>query len=153
MPRTGKRGGACHLPLGKNYPGLVMLNHTNTLNDVTTLAHEMGHAMHTECSTAANNALHYGYGMFTAEVASTFMEDYVYQSLMDDLDKTQRLEMLMQRLNDTISTVQRQISCYTYEQELHEAYRQEGFLTADRIGQIFTNHMAAYMGPYVSQDE
>ncbi len=130
-----------------------MLNYTNTLNDVTTLAHEMGHACHTQLVYRDQNALNSDYGMLTAEVSSTFMEDYVYQEITADLDDRQRLELSMSQLNDAISTIHRQIACYRYEQAIHDEYRKTGFISTEKLGELFTKYMSDYMGDAVSQDE
>ena len=123
-PRQGKRGGAFNAGMGQHVINVVMLNFTNTLNDVTTLAHEMGHALHTQLVYQHQNALSADYGMLTAEVSSQFVEDYVYDELMHDMDDRQRLELLMKQLNDAVSAIHRQVACYRYEQSIHEEYRQ-----------------------------
>jgi oligoendopeptidase F len=138
--------------MGKNVINVVMLNYTDTLNDVTTLAHEMGHACHTQLVYQHQNALHADYGMLTAEVSSQFVEDYVYEQIATDLDDTQRLELLMQQLNDSVSSIHRQIACYRYEQAIHQEYRQTGFVSTEHLGELFTHHMSEYMGDAVSED-
>lgn len=151
-PRTGKRGGAFNAGMGKNVINVIMLNYTKTLTDVTTLAHEMGHACHTQLAYQHQNALNADYGMLTAEVSSQFVEDYVYDELISEMDDHQRLELLMKKLNDSVSAVHRQIACYQYEQAIHQSYRQTGFVGSDRLGALFAEYMSGYMGDTVSQD-
>ncbi|USN56217.1 MAG: hypothetical protein H6766_03975 [Candidatus Peribacteria bacterium] len=151
-PRSGKRGGAFNAGMGQHVINVVMLNYTDTLNDVTTLAHEMGHACHTQLSYQHQNALNTDYGMLTAEVSSQFMEDYVYDELIQELDDRQRLELLMTQLNDSVSSIHRQIACYQYEQAIHQEYRQTGFVSSERLGELFTQYMSGYMGDAVTQD-
>jgi oligoendopeptidase F len=55
------------------------------------------------------------------------------------------------KLNDDVSTIFRQVACYTFEQELHHEYRQRGYLSKKEIGEIFRKHMASYMGDFVEQ--
>jgi len=60
--------------------------------------------------------------------------------------------MMMQKLNDDISTIFRQIAAYRFEQELHAQYREKGYLSKEEIGLLFSKHMASYMGDGVSYD-
>jgi len=153
FPKKGKQGGAFQAGMWPSLPSMVMLNYTDKLVDITTLAHEMGHALNTYFVGKKQHALYYGYGLFTAEVASTFMEDFVYDTILQDADKKTQLSLLMQRLNDFISSVIRQIACYTFEQELHKERRKAGYLWKESIGKLFSKHMSKYMWPSVSQDE
>jgi len=150
-PKTGKRGGACNIWFGKNEPNFVMLNYTNTLNDITTLAHEMGHAINTQLSQRNQNALNFGYGTATAEVASTFIEDFVFEKLLEIATPEEQLTILMEKLNDSISSIHRQVACYLFETELHKEFRQKGYLDQKTIGTIFQKNMKAYMGKAVEQ--
>jgi len=149
FPKKGKDSGAFCVHMEKELPVFVMLNHTGRLNDVTTLAHEMGHAINFELMKKEQNALNCGTYTCTAEVASTFMEDFVLDEIENGVDKARRLEILMERLNGDISSIQRQVACYNFEKELHSIYRSEGFLPLKRIGELFLQHMGAYMGEAV----
>jgi oligoendopeptidase F len=152
-PRGGKYGGAFCSFGSKVTPVLVLLNHTDKLRDVTTIAHEMGHAINHQLMIENESSLNFGDSIFTAEVASTFMEDFVLQKLLEEADESEKLSIMMAKLNDDISSIFRQIACYRFEQELHEVYRKEGYVSAERIGQLFKKYMQAYMGDSVSQDE
>lgn len=150
-PRAGKWGGAfCTIDL-LTVPTYVLLNYTDKLSDVTTLAHEMGHAINDECMRGKANGLNFGTPMATAEVASQFMEDFVLEEITRSADEEQKLAILMLRLNDTISSIFRQIGCYKFEQELHAEFRKQGYLSKEEIGRIFQKNMAAYMGDAVEQ--
>lgn len=151
-PKKGKRGGAfCAHDLLTN-PTYVLLNFTDSLRDVTTIAHEMGHAINNELIRAsAVHALYFGTPTSTAEVASTFMEDFVYERLLQDATEEEKTALTMSRLNDDISTIWRQIACYRFERELHDEYRKTGYVSSARIGELFQSHMSAYMGPAVKQ--
>ena len=91
--------------------------------------------------------------MSTAEVASTFFEDFVFEHLLAEVDDQTRLSLLMSKLGDQISTIHRQVACYTFEQELHQSYREQGYLSSDEIGGIFQKHMSAYMGASVEKSK
>jgi oligoendopeptidase F len=150
-PRKGKVSGAFCAHLLMSQPTYILLNHTGRLNDVLTLAHEMGHGINNELIREKQNALNFGTPISTAEVASTFMEDFVLQEIMKKADDELRLSIMMMRLNDEVSTIFRQIACYRFEQELHQQFRQKGYLSKEEIGRLFQKHMAAYMGDAVER--
>ena len=151
FPQKGKYGGAfcTHKRLGD--PSYILLNHTEKLSDVTTLGHEMGHAINNVLIGCAQNALNNDTPLSTAEVASTFMEDFVFARASADYAPKDKLHLLMEKLNDDISAIFRQVACYKFEQELHKLYREKNYLTKEEIGALFTKHMSAYMGNAVEQ--
>ena len=150
-PRRGKASGAFCSHSLISQPTYILLNHTNRLNDVLTLAHELGHGINNELIRAKQNALHFGTPVSTAEVASTFMEDFVLQEILKKADDELRLSVMMMRLNDEVSTIFRQVACYRFEQELHREFRRKGYLSKEEIGRLFQKNMAAYMGSSVEQ--
>ncbi len=150
-PRKGKVSGAFCAHNLISQPTYILLNHTGRLNDVLTLAHELGHGINNELIRQKQNALYFGTPISTAEVASTFMEDFVLQEILKKADDELKLSVMMMKLNDEISTIFRQAACYQYEQELHRDFRNKGYLSKEEIGQLFRKHMSAYMGSYVEQ--
>lgn len=150
-PHKGKRGGAYCTAIWPGYPTYIMLNHTNRLQDVKTFAHESGHGINHELIKAHNNSLNAESPLSTAEVASTFMEDFVLDELGKEADEELRLALIMKKLNDDVSTIFRQVACYCFEQELHATFRKKGFVPLDEIGTIFLKHMKSYMGPTIEQ--
>lgn len=150
-PKKGKEGGAFCAHTLLTLPTYIMLNFTGKLSDVRTLAHEVGHGINNELMRKKVNALSFGTPMCTAEVASTFMEDFVLAELRDGADEELQLALLMTQLNDEISSIQRQVACYRFEQELHTTFRTKGYLSKQEIGAMFQKHMAAYMGEAVEQ--
>jgi oligoendopeptidase F len=150
-PGKGKAGGAFCVYHLLSQPTYILLNHTDRLNDVLTLAHELGHGINNELMRKKQNALNFGTPTSTAEVASTFMEDFVFQEILRKADDETRLAIMVMKLNDDVSTIFRQAACYTFEQELHTAFRQKGYLSKEEIGSLFRKHMAAYMGESVEQ--
>jgi oligoendopeptidase F len=150
-PRRGKSAGA--FCAGEaTLPTYILLNHTNRLRDVTTLAHEFGHGLNNELMRAAQSPLNYGSPLSTAEVASTYMEGFVFDRLLAQTDDKTKLILLVDKLDEEISTIHRQAAAYLFEQELHATFRREGYLTHQAIGKIFQKHMKAYMGPAINQD-
>jgi len=150
-PRRGKASGAFCMHHLISQPTYILLNHTGKLHDVLTLAHELGHGINNELMREKQNALNFGAPLSTAEVASTFMEDFVFQELLKEADDESRLAIMVNKLNDDVATIFRQVACYRFEQEIHQAYRQKGYLSKEQIGNLFQKHMAAYMGKAVEQ--
>jgi oligoendopeptidase F len=150
-PRKGKTSGAFCAHNLISQPTYILLNHTDSLNDVLTLAHELGHGINNELMKKKQHALHFGAPLSTAEVASTFMEDFVLQEILRGANEEQRLALMVKKLNDDVSTIFRQIACYRFEQELHAEFRKKGYLSVEEIGEVFKKNMAAYMGDSVEQ--
>ena len=151
FPRKGKVSGAFCAHQLVSQPTYILLNHTDRLNDVLTLAHELGHGINNELIREKQNALNFGTPTSTAEVASTFMEDFVLQEILKRADDELRLSIMMMKLNDDVSTIFRQVACYRFEKELHHDFRQKGYLSKEEIGRLFQKHMSAYMGDAVEQ--
>ncbi len=148
-PNIGKSGGAFCAYNRPTSPVYILLNHTDELRDVLTIAHEAGHGINDEFMKESQSALYFGTPMVTAEVASTFCEDFVFEELLRQADDDLRLSLLMSKLSDEISTIMRQVAAYSFEQELHSEFRKQGYLSKENIGQIFRKHMKSYMGQAV----
>ena len=154
MPRVGKRGGAFMTGnTGRiTDPTFIFLNWTGTLNDIQTFAHEMGHACNYEMMKQTEIALNWENSHLTTESPSTFMEDFVLLDILENtVDDEQKLAILMKKLNDDISSIFRQISLYLFELELHREFRQIGYLSSEKIGELFQKNMANYMGDGVEK--
>ncbi len=150
-PKKGKRSGAfCdHYLLG--LPTYIMLNHNDRARDVMTIAHEVGHGINNELIKKQQIAINFDTPLSTAEVASTFMEDFALQEIAEGLGGKERLALMMMKLGDDISTIYRQIAFYRFETELHKLYREKEFLSQQEIGTLFRKHMESYMGEAVEQ--
>ena len=150
-PKKGKDSGAFCIHHLMTQPTYILLNHTGKLHDVLTIAHELGHGINNELIREKQHALDFGTPTSTAEVASTFMEDFVLEEILRSADDELRLAIMMQKLNDDVSSIFRQVACYRFEQELHQEFRKKGYLSKEEIGAMFQKHMAAYMGAAVEQ--
>jgi len=144
-PKKGKKGGAY---CSGNYglPTVVLLNHTNTFDSIKTLGHEMGHAFHTEMSQS-QTPIYADYTISVAEVASTLFENFVFEEIFEKLSAQEKIIALHNKINDSISTVFRQIACFNFEKELHEQIRAKGYLAKEEIAKIMNKHMKSYLGP------
>ena len=148
FPKKGKRGGAFCAGLTKTLPTFVMLNHTNKLRDVTTIAHEIGHAINNELMKLKQNELNFATPLSTAEVASTFMEDFVFDRLLMDASEEEELALRVSQLQDQIATIFRQVAAYRFEQDLHKEFRVTGYVSKEKINEVFCKHMKDYLGDH-----
>ncbi len=151
FPAKGKSGGGFCVGRLHSQPTYILLNHMGRVRDVRTLAHEAGHGINNELVKKKHHAIYFGTPLSTAEVASTFMEDFVFQKLEEEADDETKLSLLMTKLNEDVSTIFRQAACYRFEQELHKDFRERGYLSKEEIGTLFQKHMNAYMGEAVEQ--
>ena len=152
-PKKGKDSGAFCIHHLITQPTYILLNHTGKLHDVLTIAHELGHGINNELIRLKQHALDFGTPTSTAEVASTFMEDFVLEEILHKADDERRLAIMMQKVNDDVSSIFRQVACYRFEQELHHEFRNKGYLSKEQIGMLFKKNMAVYMGDSVEQSE
>ncbi len=145
MPRPGKRAGAfCAPALG--IPTFVMLNHVPSFDGLKTLAHEMGHAIHTEYSKS-QPPMYQGYSLSTAETASTLFENFVFDEVFETLTDREKIIALHDRIQDALATIMRQIAGFNFERELHEVVRRDGYVPSETIGKLLNKHIGASIGP------
>ncbi len=157
LPHKGKTGGAFCTSNLMIDPTYILLNFTNKLDDVLTIAHETGHAIHAILTQQHQNALNCDClgetPKSTAEVASTFIEDFVLEHLKENCDDETKLALNMKKLEDDINTIFSQISGYKFEQDLHKSFREKGHLTASQISELFFNRRLEYTGKAVNATE
>ncbi|HEY0980111.1 MAG TPA: M3 family metallopeptidase [Candidatus Paceibacterota bacterium] len=144
FPKKGKRGGAYCWGYG-TLPTFVLLNHTNDIKSVETLAHEMGHAIHSE-SVKPLPPQYRGYSTATAEVASTFFEQLVTDQLEQTLSDEEKVILLHNKILGDISTIFRQVACFNFELDLHTRIRAEGQVNGGDIAELLQKHLQSYTG-------
>jgi oligoendopeptidase F len=147
-PRKGKRGGAFCAGAYESET-FVLLNHVNDFYSLQTFAHEMGHAFHTHFSKE-RSVLDFNYSLTTAETASTFFENIVFEHVLKQLNPAEQKIALFDRAQRDVSTIFRQIACYKLEADLHEKVRDQGYVSKEEIARIHNKNMSAYLGPKVS---
>ena len=132
-PVPGKRGGAfSHGAVPSAHP-YVLLNYTGKLRDVQTLAHELGHGVH-QFLSREQGVFHADTPLTTAETASVFGEMLTFQRLVGGLSSdADRLAMLVEKIDDTMATVYRQVSMNRFEDRIHTHRRESGELTPDEF--------------------
>lgn len=131
---------------------MVLLNHVDDMRSLETLAHEMGHAIHSERSKT-QRPLYQDYSTATAETASTFFEGLVFEKVFDSLPERDKIAALHDKIAGDVATIFRQIAFFNFEKELHTRVRAEGFLSKEAIAQLLNKHMRAYIGNNLSLTE
>lgn len=149
----GKTSGAYSFGSYDSKP-YVLLNYTDTLNDVFTIVHEMGHSMHS-WYTRKNQPFIYGdHSIFTAEVASTVNESLLIQHLLKkETDPQMRKYLLNHYIEDFRTTLFRQTMFAEFEHLAHKEVENGGTLTAQWLNDIYNELNNLYFGPALSPDE
>ncbi|MBO2519771.1 MAG: oligoendopeptidase F [Limnochorda sp.] len=149
----GKRSGAYSTGVYGVHP-YVLLNYQETLDDLFTLVHEMGHALHTYFSNRAQPYVYANYSIFVAEVASTLNEALLAHHLLERWDdRARRLYVLNHQLDTFRTTLFRQTMFAEFEQQIHQEAEAGRPLTAERLAELYGELNAAYHGPAVVNDE
>lgn len=133
----GKRSGAYSWGAYGTHP-YVLLNYQKTTSDVFTIAHELGHAMHSHYSNLNQPYAKAGYTIFVAEVASTVNETLMLRHLLGkSTDKAQRAYLLSYMLDMFRTTVFRQTQFAQFELEAHERAEKDEPLTAQTLSDLY----------------
>ncbi|MFO7254943.1 MAG: oligoendopeptidase F, partial [Bacillota bacterium] len=149
----GKRSGAYSTGVYGVHP-YVLLNYQETLDDLFTLVHEMGHALHTYFSNRSQPYVYANYSIFVAEVASTLNEALLAHHLLERWDdRARRLYVLNHQLDTFRTTLFRQTMFAEFEQQIHQEAEAGRPLTAERLAELYGELNAAYHGPAVVNDE
>lgn len=144
-PRKGKQGGAfCSYNTPDTHP-VVFQTYLNKQDDVMTLAHELGHGVHASLSRAQSYFNFHG-TLPLAELASTFGEMLVFESLVREASLKDKLALYADKIEGVFATVFRQAALYFFEQRMHQTRRSEGELTPEEFGEIWQEEMQAMFG-------
>ncbi|HCA41472.1 MAG TPA: oligoendopeptidase F [Aminobacterium sp.] len=148
----GKRKGAYSWGSYGTHP-YVLLNYNGTIHDMFTIAHEMGHAIHTWYSHKHQPYVYADYTIFLAEVASTTNEALLLQFLLKNSRKdAERRYLLNYSLEQIRTTVYRQAMFADFEKMTHSMMEKGEPLTADRLSNIWHELNEAYYGSHISVD-
>ena len=148
----GKRGGA--YSAGAGVHPYILLNYNHGLTGQFTLAHEMGHAVHSYLSNRAQNPVDARYKIFVAEVASTCNESLMMQDLLSKTgDKKERAYLINHFLDKFRTTLYRQTMFAEFELFMGNVIGQGGTLTADLLCQEYKRLNALYHGPDMIVDD
>ena len=152
-PNKGKSGGAYSSGTYDSNP-YILMNFTSTLDSVSTLAHEMGHSMHTWHSNHAQPPQYADYTLFVAEVASTVNENLMIEQLLKkEQDPARRLYLLNQYLENFKGTVYRQTMFAEFERDAHAMAERGEALSPAALNSLYAGLVKDYFGPELVMDE
>lgn len=141
-PRPGKRGGAFCSYVTPDLHPYIFLNYLNKPGDVRTLAHELGHGIHSYLSRGQSYLNFHG-TLPMAEVASTFAEMLVFDARQaQERDPLALLGQYADQIDQAIATIFRQAALYRFEQAIHAA-RRSGELSVARFGELWQENVGA----------
>ena len=151
-PNVGKRSGA--YSAGAAIHPYVLLNHNDNLNSMFTLAHEMGHALHSYLSNKHQNPIDANYVIFVAEVASTFNEALLMEDLLKKTtDKKERAYLINHFLDQFKGTIYRQTMFAEFELNIGKLVAEGQTLTAEVLCAEYKRLNELYYGPDMVVDD
>ena len=149
---AGKRSGAYSAPVYGAHP-YMLLNYNETLDAVFTLAHEMGHSMHTLLSHQSQPFVYAGYTIFVAEVPSTLSEALFLDLMLDRAASREQRAVLLQHAIDSIaSTFYTQVMFADFELQAHRLVEQDSPVTADALNEIYARLLREYYGDVIDEE-
>jgi oligoendopeptidase F len=148
----GKRSGAYSAPVYGTHP-YMLLNYNETLDAVFTLAHEMGHSMHTLLSHEAQPFVYAGYTIFVAEVPSTLNEALFLDLMLERAAGREERAMLLQHAIDSItSTFYTQVMFADFELQAHRLVEHEQPVTAETLNTLYAGLLHDYYGDVIDDE-
>lgn len=149
----GKTSGAYSFGCYDSKP-YILLNYTDSLKDVFTLVHEMGHSMHSYYTRSTQPYTYGDHSIFTAEVASTVNESLLIKHLLaTETDPEMRKYLLNYYIEEFRTTLFRQTMFAEFELKAHEEIEKGGVLTAQWLCDTYNELNTLYFGPALSEDE
>ena len=148
-----KRSGAYSLNIYDVHP-YMLLNYNGTMDAVFTLAHELGHTMHSMLSTEKQPYPTSSYTIFVAEVASTFNERLLLDNMLKNTtDSKERIALIEQAIGGIVGTYYIQTLFADYEYAAHEVVEKGGAITPEVLNKIMENLFKDYFGTELTMDE
>lgn len=149
----GKRSGAYSAGVYGVHP-YMLLNYSDTMDDVFTLAHEMGHTMHTMLAYENQPYATADYTIFVAEVASTFNEAFLLDHLLEQsTDPKERIALLSHAIDNIAGTFYTQVMFADFEYQAHKLAEEGQPITADVLNGLYAQLLTDYYGDDVVHDD
>lgn len=152
-PNEGKKSGAYNWGCFDSYP-YVLLNYNGTVDSVSTMAHELGHAMHSYYSNKNQTYINHNYPIFLAEIASTVNEvlvnDYLYKN---SKTRDEKILYLTEFLDKVRTTIYRQTMFAEFEMLIHDKYENNIPITEEELSNTYFELNKLYYGPNVVSDD
>jgi oligoendopeptidase F len=150
---AGKRSGAYSAPV-YGCPPFMLLNYNDTLDAVFTLAHEIGHSMHTVLAHAHQPFVYASYTIFVAEVPSTLSEALFLRFMLErTADPRQRIVLLQHAIDGIVGTFYTQVMFADFELQAHRLVEEGKPVTAGVLSDIYFDLLKAYNGDAIDYDE
>ena len=151
--KPNKRGGAYSSGVYGVHP-FVLMSFTEDKRDVSTIAHELGHSMHSYYSNKNQNIINSGYTIMVAEVASTVNEILLSEyQIQNEKDKKKKAEYIYEFLEMIRATFYRQSMFAEFEKEVHEKIENGGMLSAEDLNKIYYELNQKYFGKDIIIDK
>lgn len=148
----GKRSGAYSAPVYGANP-YMLLNYNDTLDAVFTLAHELGHSMHTLLSQEAQPFVYSGYTIFVAEVPSTLNEALLLELMLARAKtRAERAVLLQHAIDNIVGTFYNQVLFADFELEAHRLVETDQPITSETLSAIYARLLGEYWGDALSPD-
>jgi oligoendopeptidase F len=148
----GKRSGAYSAPVYGSHPYMLM-NYNDTLDAVFTLAHEMGHSIHTMLSHESQPFVYAGYTIFVAEVPSTLSEALLLEFMLDRAtSREERVVLLQHAIDGIVGTFYNQVLFADFELQAHALVETDQPVTSDALNGIYAKLLDEYWGDVLSPD-
>ena len=149
----GKRSGAYSAPVYGANPYMLM-NYNDTLDAVFTLAHELGHSMHTMLSHETQPFVYAGYTIFVAEVPSTLNEALLLDFMLARArTKEERVVLLQHAIDNIVGTFYNQVLFADFELEAHRLVEKDQPITSETLSGIYSRLLGEYWGDALSPDQ
>jgi len=149
----GKGGGAYNWG-NYDYHPFVLMNYNDTIDNMFTLAHEMGHALHSHLSNSSQPRPKAQYSIFVAEVASTLNEGLLLEYLLSKTsDKRAKLDLLNRYLDNTMGTFFHQVLYARFEMAIHKIVEEGGALSPETLSDLWEALTRQYYGASMTLDE
>ena len=151
-PRPGKTGGAfCSGNTPDTHP-VMLMSYMNKMDDVMTLAHELGHGVH-DYFASKQTYLNYHPTLPLAELASTFGEMLVFDSLVEKARLKDKVALYANKIEGIFATIFRQAAMFRFEQTCHQKRRTEGEIAPEEFHNLWQENMQAMFGDSVKLGE
>lgn len=148
-----KMSGAYSMGIHSVHP-FVLLNYINSSRDVSTIAHELGHSMHSFYASKNQNAINANYTIMVAEVASTVNEILLANYLINkETDSKKKMALINEQLDMIRATLIRQSMFAEFEKEVHSKIENGESLTSDNLNEIYFDLVKKYFGNSCIIDE
>jgi oligoendopeptidase F len=143
--RVGKMSGAYCMSVTPEIIPFVLLTYSGSPRSVSTLAHELGHAVHSQLSSKNNNALTFQPTLPLAETASVFGEQLLLDRLMSEADEATKRSLLVSMLDGAYQTIERQAFFALFEKEAHEKIATG--VNVNELSDLYLKNLTTQFGP------